>query len=68
MAKNRVLLIDDNVDITSQIGKFLKLKGYDYMESNSGRNGIEILSNSQFDFVILDLAMPNFLDMMLLMS
>ena len=60
MAKTRVLLVDDNTDITSQIGKFLKIKGYDYVESNSGRNGVELISNSKFDFVILDLAMPDF--------
>lgn len=60
MTKKRILLIDDNEDITKQIGKFLQIKGYDYTESNSGRNGLEILSNSKFDYVLLDLAMPNF--------
>ena len=60
MSQKRVLLIDDNEDITRQIGKYLNIKGYDYVESNSGRNGLEILSNSKFDYVILDLAMPNF--------
>lgn len=60
MAKKRILLIDDNVYITSQIGKFLKIKGYDCVESNSGRNGLEIIFNSKFDYVLLDLSMPNF--------
>ena len=56
----RILLIDNNVDITSQIGKFLKLKNFECIESNSGPNGLELIYNSKFDYVLLDLSMPEF--------
>ena len=60
MVKKKILLIDDNKDITIQIGKFLKIKGYDCVEANSGQNGLELIFNLKFDYVLLDLSMPEF--------
>ena len=56
----KILLIDDNKDITTMMSKYLKLKGHDCMVSNDGRNGLAILEQQKFDTVLLDLAMPDF--------
>lgn len=60
MTMKKILLIDDNKDITTQISKFLRIKEYECMEANSGQNGLELIFNSKFDFVLLDLSMPEF--------
>ncbi len=56
----RVLVIDDNVDITGMFERYLKLKGYDCTVSNNGVNGLNLIKNQSFDYVILDMSMPDF--------
>lgn len=56
----KVLMIDDNVEITNMMSKFLRLNGHDCMVSNDGRNGLVLIENQKFDVVLLDIAMPEF--------
>lgn len=56
----RILLIDDNQQITKMLTTFLNLQGHECISTNEGRNGIEILKNNNFDAILLDLAMPEF--------
>ena len=56
----RVLLIDDNKEITSMLAKYLKSSGHEVSISNDGRNGMNMIINNKFDVVLLDLAMPEF--------
>lgn len=56
----KILLIDDNQDITTMIHKYLTIKGHDCAISNDGRNGLAILEQQNFDVILLDLAMPEF--------
>lgn len=56
----KILLIDDNKDITDMFAKFFAIKGHQTMVSNSGQNGLELIENESCDVVILDLAMPEF--------
>ena len=56
----RILLIDDNQQITKMLTTFLHLKGHECIATNDGKSGIEILKNENFDAVLLDLAMPEF--------
>lgn len=56
----KILLIDDNKDITEMLSKYLKLAGHDCLTANDGRNGLTIMLNQKFDAVLLDLAMPEF--------
>ncbi len=56
----RILLIDDNQQITKMLTTFLHLKGHKCIATNDGKSGIEILKNENFDAVLLDLAMPEF--------
>lgn len=56
--KIKVLIIDDNEQITRMISTFLKLNGHICKISNDGIEGINMLSNEEFDVILLDLAMP----------
>lgn len=60
MEKLKILLIDDNENITKMFTKFFELKGYSCVVSNNGRNGLTLLEDQKFDTVILDLSMPEF--------
>ena len=56
----KILLIDDNKDITEMFSKYLKLNDHECHTSNDGRNGLNMIENQKYDVVLLDLAMPNF--------
>ena len=56
----KVLVIDDNQSITTMLAKFLKVKGFDCVTSNDGRNGLTLLKQEKYDTVFLDMSMPNF--------
>lgn len=56
----KILVIDDNQEITQPLSKFLTVKGHDCTVLNDGRNGLTLLQKQRFDVVLLDLAMPEF--------
>jgi len=56
----KVLVVDDNEDITSLITKYLKLNGFEVNFSNDGRNALSMIENQKLDVVLLDLAMPEY--------
>lgn len=56
----KILLIDDNKDITDMFAKFFTLKGHHTVVSNSGQNGLQMIENEAYDVILLDLAMPEF--------
>lgn len=57
----KILLVDDNEDITKMLSKYMSLKGHTCIVVNDGRSGLNLIENHQaFDVVLLDLAMPEF--------
>jgi len=56
--KIKVLIIDDNEQITRMISTFLKLNDHICKICNDGIDGINMLENEKFDAILLDLAMP----------
>lgn len=54
----KILLVDDNADITGLLSKFLKSKGYENEVSNDPREGLDRIKNEKYDFVFLDIHMP----------
>lgn len=56
----KILLVDDNKDITDMFARYFKLKGQQAIISNSGQNALEMIENNKYDVVLLDLAMPDF--------
>lgn len=56
----KILLIDDNEDITTMLSKYFAMKGHECHVSNDGRNGLDLMEAMQFHVILLDLAMPDF--------
>lgn len=54
----KVLLVDDNPEITGLLSKFLKAKGYENFVTNDPKEGLDKIKNEQFDIVFLDIQMP----------
>ncbi len=60
MKSLKILLIDDNVQITTMLTTFLNLNNQRSKVSNDGVEGLKLIENGEFDVVLLDLAMPEF--------
>jgi len=56
----RILIIDDNKQITKMLTTFLELKEQECTIANDGKEGLEIIKENRHDVVLLDLAMPEF--------
>ena len=56
----KLLLIEDNHDVSSMIAQYLRLKGYDCMVTDNGKAGLDLILNEKYDVILLDLAMPEF--------
>ena len=56
----KLLLIEDNDNISGMIAQYLRLKGYDCMVTNNGKDGLNQILAENYDVALLDLAMPEF--------
>jgi CheY-like chemotaxis protein len=56
----KILLIDDNTDITDAISLFAESQDYSCHVCNDGKEGCNIAQKENFDLVLLDIAMPEF--------
>jgi len=48
----KVLLIDDNHDITTLISEFLREKGIDIVATNDPKKGLDHIKEEKYDIVI----------------
>ncbi|MCX8160975.1 MAG: response regulator [Candidatus Saccharicenans sp.] len=53
----RILLVDDDRDLTDSLGQVLRLKGYEVEIAHSGNEGLKKLLEVKPDLVILDVMM-----------
>ena len=56
----KILIIDDNEQITKMLTTFLELKDQECTIANDGKEGLSLIKEGQHDVVLLDLAMPEF--------
>lgn len=56
----KVLIVDDNRDITGLLSKFLKAKGFENVVTNDPRDGLDRIKDGNYDVVLLDISMPEF--------
>lgn len=54
----RLLLIDDDVQLTGLLAEYLKKDGFDVTVHNSAMTGLACLRQNSFDLLILDVMMP----------
>lgn len=58
MTNKRILVVDDNRDITDLVQSMLDSPSCTCVGANSGQECLDILKKERFDLVLLDLAMP----------
>ena len=56
----RLLVIDDNKDITDVIKVYCDSKNIDCQIANNAADGLAAISNNKFDLILLDVAMPEY--------
>lgn len=56
--KHRLLVVDDEHDLTELLSEFLGSEGYDIKTAVDGEQAIRILEAERFDAVLLDILMP----------
>src|SRR5436190_8029777 len=55
----KILVIEDNVEMCENIASILKLANYQVLTANSGKQGVEIVQQSQPDLIVCDIMMPD---------
>ena len=58
-ARTRILVVDDEPQITRVLRTSLSSQGYDIRVANDGETALEIMKDWTPDLVITDLSMPN---------
>jgi len=56
--KAKILLAEDEPNLSSLLQEYLQLKGYSVELANDGVEGIEIFKKNEFDLCLLDVMMP----------
>ena len=54
----KVIIVDDNKDITDLLSKFLKTKGFETIVINDAMEGLRHIQQEQYDVILLDIKMP----------
>ncbi|HDX9638376.1 TPA: response regulator transcription factor [Bacillus mobilis] len=58
MSKYRVLVVDDESDMRQLVGMYLDNFGYEWGEAENGKEALQKLETDHYDFVVLDIMMP----------
>jgi DNA-binding response OmpR family regulator len=56
----RLLLIDDNEEITEAVSFYCESKNIECDVINEGKKGLDSIQDEKYDLILLDLAMPEF--------
>lgn len=54
----RILVVDDEPSIVTLLGYNLEQDGFSVTSADNGRKGLELTLSGNFDFIILDLMLP----------
>ena len=55
---SRLLIIDDEANMRHMLSTVLNKAGYDVKTAADGAEGLEMIQNSRFDFILCDIKMP----------
>jgi DNA-binding response OmpR family regulator len=58
MTGSRILVVDDDVNLTRLLRAILRTSGFDVVTSGDSTEGLTVAENDSFDLIILDLRMP----------
>jgi DNA-binding response OmpR family regulator len=59
MARARILVVDDEVQIRTMLRQLLERSGYDVADAPDGKVGMELQSEEPADLVVVDILMPS---------
>ncbi len=54
----KIFIVDDDIELRSNLSEILRAKGYHTDEASSGKEAIDKATSKDFDIVLLDLMMP----------
>lgn len=54
----RILVVEDEANIRSNVARILQMEGFDVLEAENGRIGLEVARSQQPDLVLSDIMMP----------
>ncbi|MEJ2481495.1 MAG: response regulator, partial [Acidihalobacter sp.] len=55
---NRVLLVDDDVELCEMLGEYLTAEGFEVTLKHDGESGVEAALGGDVDAVVLDIMLP----------
>lgn len=55
---SRILLVDDDTELTDLLHEFLAGEGFDVIVANDGGRGLELAQGENFDALVLDVMLP----------
>ncbi len=55
----RILLVDDETELTEPLSRVLKKEGYQVDVANNGKNGLELALSQDYNLLILDWMLPD---------
>ena len=58
MDKDKILIVDDDVNICELLRLYLEKEGYETAIAHDGETAVEAFENGGFDLVLLDVMMP----------
>ena len=56
--KNTVLIVEDEIDLRELLKEKLNSKGFDVLEADNGKVGLDVAFSRHPDVILLDLVMP----------
>jgi DNA-binding NtrC family response regulator len=59
MKKNRILVVDDNINMCITLQDILLDDGYDVLISDNGQEALDIIDKNEPHLIITDMRMPN---------
>ena len=58
-SKGRILVVDDEEELSNSIKKLLTIKNYNVTTASDGIKAIEKIKSEKFDLILMDIRMPN---------
>ena len=58
MARGKILIIDDEIEVREFFQDFFEDRDFEVTAASNGRRGVEIFGQGEFDLIICDMMMP----------